>query len=80
METVDTGNGGVFSFVRRHAGGLVLVLANFTERDQAVPANVLRISGQGYRFTELISGGEYSLDQQHLQLPPYALLWLAPYR
>lgn len=80
MEVVHTGNGGVFSFVRRHDGGTLLVLANFTEREQRVPSNEIRVYGQGYRFSELIGGADLLLDQQSTVLSPYALQWLIPIR
>ncbi len=38
-EVIDPGTDGVFAYVRRSDGGRVLVLANVTDREQAVAAN-----------------------------------------
>ena len=33
-----------------------LVLANFSEQPQVIPANLLRLYGLSYQFTDLLSG------------------------
>jgi hypothetical protein len=73
---VDTGNDHIFGFVRRHSGGHVLVLANFSEREQHVVANQVRLYGLGYTFTDLMAGAKVRLDGD-LVLPPYHFTWLA---
>jgi amylosucrase len=75
MEVVHTGNGGVFGYVRRTGTSRLLVLANFTEREQRLHDNDVRVAGQGYAFEDLVSGTAVTLDGE-LVLAPYALLWL----
>ena len=77
-DIIDTGNGHVFGYVRRHDDDRVLVLANFSERAQPIAANGLRLHGLGYTFTDLITSEDISLehDDGDLSLAPYRLLWL----
>ena len=78
-DPVDPGNDHVLGYVRRHAPdpGRLLVLANFTERDQPVAANQLRLHGLGYAFTDLVTGDPIAADAD-LALAPYQFVWLAP--
>lgn len=76
-EVIDTGSNHVFGYVRRHAREHVLALANFTEREQRVDANQIRLYGLEYAFTDLIGGAEVSLGRD-LVLEPYQYLWLSP--
>ena len=76
-EIVDTGNEHVLGYGRRHHGGHVLVLANFSERAQIVEANQVRVYGLGYHFTDLVDGAHVALDGA-LVLPPYRFVWLVP--
>jgi amylosucrase len=76
MEVVHTGNGGVFGFVRRSGSSRLLVLANFTERDQWLPANDVRVAGQGYAFRDAVDGSALTIDRD-LMLTPYQQRWLA---
>ena len=77
MEVVDTGNPHVFSFVRHHEAGRVLVLANFSEREQIIAANEVRLYGLGYNFRELVTGEDVRLEEK-IKLEPYRFMWLAP--
>jgi amylosucrase len=56
MQVVDAGAAQVFAFMRSRAGERALVLANFSEQPQVIPANLLRLYGLGYQFTDLLSG------------------------
>jgi len=56
MQVIDTGNPHVLGYVRSHATQRAVILANFSERDQIVPANLLRLYGLGYSFVDLLSG------------------------
>lgn len=78
-DVIDAGNDHVFGYVRRGAGagGRVLVLANFTEREQPVAANHLRLHGLAYAFTDLVTGDTVGLERD-LALAPYQFVWLAP--
>ena len=74
-EVVDLGTDAVFGYVRRHGDARALVLANFTEREQAIGGNLLRRYGLAYRLRDLLTDEvvEASAD---LTLGPYGLLWL----
>jgi amylosucrase len=77
MEVVDVANPHVFCFVRHHDAGRVLVLANFSEAEQSIPANEARLYGLGYTFRDLLSGDTLNLHDD-IHLPPYCLMWLTP--
>jgi len=75
MADIDTGNEHVLGYVRVHDGERVLVLVNFTEHEQAVAGNRLRLYGLSYAFTELVSGAAISPNQD-LVLEAYRFVWL----
>ncbi len=76
MEVVNVGNEHVFAYVRTHAQQRIVVLANFAESEQTINANEVRLYGLGYHFHELISDSAIHLEQPHLSLHPYQVLWL----
>ncbi len=51
----DTGNPSVFGFARADGTQRIIVLANFSEKEQSVPANLLRLYGLGYHYYDLLS-------------------------
>jgi hypothetical protein len=51
-----------------------MILANFSEREQAISANVLRLYGLGYHFEDLITTQNFNLIDINLQ--PLQLLLL----
>lgn len=71
MEVIDTGNAHVLGYLRRHAAEQVLLLANFSEQRQGISANVLRLYGSGYTFTNLQTG--QPLDGSDVSLAPFEL-------
>ncbi len=74
-DIIEVNNPHVFGFLRQRHGHQVLVLANFSERQQPVAANELRIHGLSYRFVDLVTGNYISpLDE--LVLEPYQFVWL----
>lgn len=75
LTVVDTGNSHVFGYLRQHAGERVLVLANFSEYEQPISANLVRNHGLSYNFHDLISGDTIVLGEK-LILEPYRLVWL----
>ncbi len=75
MTVVDTDNPHVFSCVRQAAAERVLVVANFSEHEQFVPATVLRIHGLAYTFDDLVSEQKVSISGS-LRLEPYQFMWL----
>jgi amylosucrase len=75
MATVDTGNGHIFGYVRHRDQQRVLVLANFSEHEQRIAANTVRVHGLGYHFEDLVSGQPASIESD-LVLEPYGVRWL----
>jgi amylosucrase len=76
-EVIDTGNAHVFGYVRRRDDARALVLANFTEGEQTVSANLLRLHGLAYAFTDLLTGETIGIAAD-LTLAPYRLICLLP--
>jgi glycosidase len=74
MEVIDTGNEHVLGYVRISGGQRALLFANFSEQEQVLPANLLRLYGLSYTFRDLLSGAELSL--QDITLSPYQFLCL----
>ncbi|MFN8494995.1 MAG: alpha-amylase family glycosyl hydrolase [Caldilineaceae bacterium] len=77
MDVINIGNEHVFAYLRTHADQRIVVLANFTEYEQGLKANELRLYGLSYEFTELISGKQIRLLSDDLHLEPYQVMWLA---
>jgi amylosucrase len=71
----DPGSDHVFAYVRRAGGRQVLALANLTETPQTIAANVLRVYGQSYAFTDLVDGEAVSATA-NLVLGAYQFVWL----
>ena len=69
MQVIDTGNPHVLGYVRLSNKQRAIVLANFSEREQIIPANLLRLYGLGYTFTDLLNGE--TLTAQDITLVPY---------
>jgi amylosucrase len=74
IEFIDCNNPHVFGFLRTHLGERLLVLANFNESMQKIPANLLRLYGLGYQFVDLMSEQETGI--QDLELRPFQLVCL----
>jgi hypothetical protein len=55
-EVIETGNDHLLAYARSGNGQRALVFANFSEAEQVIPANLLRIHGMGYTFTDLLAG------------------------
>jgi glycosidase len=58
LQAMETGNPHVLGYIRTHNAQRALVLANFSENAQTLPANLLRLYGLNYRFRDLVSGAE----------------------
>jgi hypothetical protein len=71
---IDTGNSAVFGYLRIGDEKRVLVLGNFTEREQPVHANLLRLYGLGYHYTDLLTGDVFPPDD--FVMKPYQFLCL----
>ncbi|MFZ6028007.1 MAG: amylosucrase [Chloroflexota bacterium] len=72
MEVIPVQDNAILGFVRRHGTERVLVLANFSEEEQCVPANTLRIYGLNYAFTDLMR--DTPLAFADVSLAPYELI------
>jgi amylosucrase/maltose alpha-D-glucosyltransferase/alpha-amylase len=71
-ELIDTGNHHVFGFFRNHEQRSVLVLANFTEREQELEARWLRQMGMRKTMIDLYAG-QTIIATKELVLEPYQL-------
>ncbi|MFN2195993.1 MAG: alpha-amylase family glycosyl hydrolase [Anaerolineales bacterium] len=69
MHVMDTDSDQVLGFIREYDGQKCLVFANFSEQPQKISANVLRLYGMAYTFTDLMSGEAHTLDD--LELGPF---------
>ena len=74
-EIVDTGNKHVLAYFRQHLEQSVLVIANFTEREQSIPALRLRQLGLRRAVTDLIAG-RLIIATESLVLDPYQIMVL----
>ena len=76
-EIIATGNPHIFGYVRQREGERVVALANFSEWEQRIPPNEIRLQGLSYQFTDLVSAGPLTLETD-LVLGPYRFVWLTP--
>ena len=82
-DIIDTGNLQVFGYVRQHAdqgsdkdgSDRILVLSNFSEDEQRIAANELRLHGLSYALTDLVTGDQITSNED-LVLEPYCFVWL----
>jgi amylosucrase len=76
LRVIETGSQQVFGYVRQASPGpRVLVLNNFSEQAQALPAVLLRAQGFSGAGTDLVSEQPVALDAD-LRLEPLQTLWL----
>ncbi len=75
MELIHPRNSHLFAFVRRHLGHLMIIVANFSEETQTMPGNVLRTSGFGRFFQDLLSDRTLGTSEA-LTIAPLQLMWL----
>jgi len=74
LEVIDTENEHVLGYIRQNEDQRVLVFANFTEKEQMVPGNLLRLHSFEKKITDLISGDTFPLG--NIILEPYQFLCL----
>ena len=74
LEVIDTENEHVLGYIRQNEDQEVLVFANFTEEEQMVPGNLLRLHSFEKNMTDLISGDTFPLG--NIILEPYQFLCL----
>jgi amylosucrase len=66
LEVIQTGNDQVLGFVRLYQSRRLLIFANFSEDEQLIPGNVLRLYGLGYEMTDLITGLAVKIQDRKL--------------
>jgi amylosucrase len=69
MKVIATGNDHVLAYVRLQENHRALVFANFSEQEQTIPGNLLRLYGLGYEATDLFTGQPVPFGD--LKLPAY---------
>jgi amylosucrase/maltose alpha-D-glucosyltransferase/alpha-amylase len=74
-EIIDTGNNHVFGYFRQHDEQSILVLANFSEKEQTISARRLRLLGLRKTVTD-IANGRIIIAAQEMSLEPYQLVVL----
>lgn len=74
-EFIDTGSERIFGYFRHHQGQNVLILANFSDRQETIAGKQLRWLGMRKILTDLVSGRTISAVKE-LILEPYQLLIL----
>ena len=72
---IDCGNPHVFGYIRRSGRRQILLLNNFSDFEQTVSRNALRLSGLGSEFFDLLSNKTYPLEEE-LTLNPFQFMWL----
>ncbi len=72
LEVIDTRSGSVLGFARIHQGKRLLILANFSEREHAIPEYVVRQNMLDLR--KVLFGQPEFTESGTLWLPPYACL------
>jgi amylosucrase len=74
-QVIETGNPHVLGFTRQKDGQRALVFANFSEHPQTLPANLLRLYGLSYQFTNLLTASPH--PHGDIILDGYGILILA---
>ena len=79
MDVIDVGNDHLFAYIRSGPSHdqRIIVVANFSEREEQFAANELRLYGLGYEFRDLVAGSTLSLETPVIQLKAYQVIWLA---
>ncbi len=77
MRVIDSGSPQVFGFVRQgqHPGERVMMLNNFSEQAQRLPAHLLQAQGYSGSATDLVTGQPVALEGD-LTLGPLQCMWL----
>lgn len=78
LQVIDAGNACILAYVRSADGLRVLNFCNFSETEQYIPANVLRLYGLGYTFENLLTGEQTALED--LSLGPFEYVCLQAVR
>jgi glycosidase len=76
LDVIDTENEHILGYVRHNLEQRVLVYANFSENEQTIPGNLLRLHNLGSKLTDTISGTTIPIGDMILE--PYQFLCLMP--
>jgi len=76
IQVIDTGSPHLLGYVRSHENQRVLVFANFTEHEQRLPANLLRLYGMSYQYHDLLR--DRQIPPGDIGLGPYEFLAIRP--
>lgn len=71
----DTGQDGLFAFIRQSPGSAVICVFNFTESWTTLPREWAQAQGATL-FVDALSEARVDLDDGHVLLPPYGRIWL----
>ena len=74
-EFADTGNDNVLAYFRNYESNSVFVLANFSNEEQNIAGNRLRLLGLSKTITDIV-GGKTITATQNLTLEPYQFMVL----
>jgi amylosucrase len=77
MQVIDTGSPHVLSYMRTFENQSALVFANFSEEEQVLPANLLRLYGMSYEFRDLMLESE--IPPGDVSLGSYEFLVIMPH-
>ena len=66
-EVIEADNDSLLAFARVSENERVLVIANFSEKTQTVPANLLRLYGLSYSYKDLVSGRQVPFEDIHME-------------
>lgn len=66
LQVINTGSPHVLGYARSAGHQRVLIFANFSEQNQVVAANTLRLYGQSYHFEDLLNGEDFELHEVQL--------------
>jgi amylosucrase len=72
---IDCGNPYVFGYIRHAGHRQILLLNNFSDFEQTVSRNALRLSGLGSEFLDVLSNETVTLEED-LTLKPFQFMWL----
>lgn len=73
-EVMSLDNENVLGYIRQAEGQRILVLLNFSEREQVIDENTLRVYGPGYKFRDLACNENF--EMREVALGPYECLFL----
>jgi amylosucrase len=74
MQVIRTDSVHILGYLRSQDADRIVVFANFSENAQIVPANLLRLYGLSYQYTDLLTQQPFAM--QDIVLDPFQFLCL----